>query len=263
MSVLNLFASARGVHPPVATAGGPATEVDRDSLAAIIQADLAPKVREIDGGVYPEDVMRKLGPAGLYGAHVGAPDDACDLTATIESMAKVGETCLSTAFCVWCQDALAWYIYSSDNEYLKTEIGPKVVAGEALGGTGLSNPMKAINGIEPMRLKGRRVAGGYLIKGVLPWVSNLGEQGYFGIVFDIEEDGESRRAMAIAHAGWDNLKLKLDHDFVAMGGTCHLSGAVPRRVFARRVSARRSGGRLHQADPRRLRSAAMRHGRRP
>ena len=33
-----------------------------------------------------------------------------------------------------------------------------------LGGTGLSNPMKTFFGIEQMRLKGERVAGGYRVR---------------------------------------------------------------------------------------------------
>ena len=34
-------------------------------------------------------------------------------------MAAAGEHCLSTAFCMWCQDALGWYIFASGNDGLK------------------------------------------------------------------------------------------------------------------------------------------------
>ena len=101
-------------------------------------------------------------------------------------MAAAGEHCLSTAFCMWCQNALGWYIYASDNEGLKEKLGRRVASGEALGGTALSNPMKAFFGIEQIRLKGRRINGGYLLRGALPFVSNLGEDHYFGAVFEVE-----------------------------------------------------------------------------
>jgi hypothetical protein len=98
---------------------------------------------------------------------------------------------------------------------------PKVAKGQALGGTGMSNPMKAMGEIERMRLKGERVEGGYKVKGVLPWVSNLIDDGYFGTIFDVEVEGEDKpkRVMAIIHAAWEGISLRLDHEFVAMGGT--------------------------------------------
>ena len=50
--------------------------------------------------------------------------------------------------------------------------------GRVLGGTGLSNPMKSFFGIEKLKLKGRKVDGGYIVRGALPWVSNLGPDHY-------------------------------------------------------------------------------------
>jgi len=56
---------------------------------------------------------------------------------------------------------------------------------------------------------------------MLPWVSNLVEDGYFGSMFHVDVEGEDapKRVMAIFYAGWEGTKLKLDHEFVAMGGT--------------------------------------------
>src|ERR1700726_4719898 len=96
--------------------------------------------------------------------------DDVALGTAIRSMAAAGEHCLSTAFCMWCQNALGWYIYASDNEGLKEKLGRRVARGEALGGTALSNPIKAFFGIEQIRLKGRRVNGGHRLRGPLPFV---------------------------------------------------------------------------------------------
>lgn len=200
----------------------PLTVYDPDEVERVSADLLAPIVRKIDDErIYPEDIMRAYGAAGAYGTHLAGPQGGTDLTTAILAMARASEECLSTGFCVWCQDTLGWYIASSDNDYLKTEILPKVARGEALGGTGMSNPMKAMGEIEPMRLKGERVEGGYRVKGLLPWVSNLVEDGYFGTMFHVDVPGHDapKRVMAIIHAGWAGIKLKLDHDFVAMGGT--------------------------------------------
>ena len=199
----------------------PLNVIDFDAIERISKNDLASIARKIDEDrIYPEEIVRAYGKAGAYGTHIGGPDAATDLSDAILSMAKASETCLSTGFCVWCQDTLAWYIASSDSAWLKQNILPKVAKGEILGGTGMSNPMKSIADIEPLRLKGKRVEGGYSVKGILPWVSNLSEDGWFGIMFSVEEDGAAKTVMAIAHADESKgVKLKLDHEFVAMGGT--------------------------------------------
>lgn len=187
-------------------------------VAQVAANDLAPLVRKIDQGLYPRDVMRAFGAAGAYRTHLPAGDVA-DLSQTISYMARAGEHCTSTAFCMWCQNALAWYIFASDNDALKDEIGSRVASGEILGGTGLSNPMKTFFGIETMKLKARRVDGGYVVKGALPWVSNVEKDGYFGIVFEVEGAEPPHRVMAVAHASATGVKITEDHDFVAMGGT--------------------------------------------
>lgn len=199
----------------------PMTLVDFDAIERISKSDLAPIARKIDEErIYPEEIMRAMGAAGAYGTHIGGTGTATDLSDAILAMARASETCLSTGFCMWCQDALAWYIASSENDWLKTNLLPKVAKGEILGGTGMSNPMKSLAEIEPLRLKGTRVEGGYQVKGLLPWVSNLSEDGYFGVMFAVGEGEGAKTVMAIAHADEaKGVKLKLDHEFVAMGGT--------------------------------------------
>ena len=184
----------------------------------IEQNDLRPIVRGIDGeGLYPEAVMRALGAAGAYRSHVDSVGGPVDLRTSIDAMAIVGETCLSTSFCMWCQDALGWYIANSDNSALSA-LGAKVAAGEALGGTALSNPMKCFFGIEKLRLKGKRVPGGYLVKGRLPWVSNLGPDHFFGAIFELEDRPE-HRVMVVVDCADPGVKIEQFDHFVALEGT--------------------------------------------
>ncbi len=194
---------------------------------------LVPIVRKIDEErIYPEEVVRAYAGAGAYGTHVGGFGRDIDLTSAILSIARASEECLSTGFCVWQQDTIGWYIASSENAHLKRELLPHIVSGKLLGGTGMSNPMKAMSGIEPMRLKGVRVDGGYRVKGLLPWVSNLVQGGYFGTLFEVAVDGSDKpkRVMTIINTDWDGVKITLDHDFVAMGGTATCSVQI-RDVF--------------------------------
>ena len=190
-----------------------------DAVRAIASTELAPVVRKVDAeGFYPEAVMRGFGRAGAYAQHLPGLSPKLDLGAAIDAMAAAGEHCLSTAFCMWCQDALAWYIFASGNDDLKATLGRRVATGEALGGTALSNPMKTFFGIEPIRLKGKRVDGGYVVRGALPFVSNLGDDHYFGAVFEV--DDEPRHfVMAVVPCASEGLRLGANTKFVALDGT--------------------------------------------
>ena len=190
------------------------------SVRELASRELAPLVQAIDTeGVYPEHAMRAFGGAGAFAAHLPYTDGGdVDLVTAIRAMSAAGEHCLSTSFCMWCQDALGWYIFTSSNDALKQDLGRRVASGAALGGTALSNPMKTFFGIEQIRLKAKRVDGGYRVHGLLPFVSNLGEDHYFGAVFEVE--GEPKRyVMAVVPCAHEGVTLHANTKFVALDGT--------------------------------------------
>lgn len=193
-----------------------------DRIAALATSELTPIAQAIDDGdIYPEQAMRNLGVAGAWRAHV-APGHQADLRDTIAGISAIGATCGATAFMAWCQNTLVWYIANSKNDALKSRFLDRASSGELLGGTGLSNPMKSFFGIEKLKLKGRRVAGGYLVRGALPWVSNLGPDHVFGTIFEVESEtkGESgAQVMFLADCGADTVTLTPCKPFLAMDGT--------------------------------------------
>ncbi len=186
-----------------------------ETIRQISQSQLAPLVHEIDEGFYPEELMRLYGEVGAYRLHCA---EGHDLSQTIESMAAISETCLSTGFMNWCQNTLVWYIVNSDNAALKAKFLELTASGKQLGGTGLSNPMKSIFAIETFKLKGRKVEGGYRIKGLLPWVSNLGPHHLFGTIFELD-DSSGHRVMCLIDCADPAVTLKACEPFLAMDGT--------------------------------------------
>jgi alkylation response protein AidB-like acyl-CoA dehydrogenase len=98
-----------------------------------------------------------------------------------------------------------------------------------LGGTGLSNPMKAFAGIERLALKAERVEGGYRITGRLPFVSNIENNHLFAGIFKIE-DGSDKVGMAIFRAGHNGVALAQNAHFIALEGTATYS-VLMRDVF--------------------------------
>lgn len=188
-----------------------------DQVATIARKNLTPMTAAIDEGtVYPDELLRRLGDVGAWGSHRPS-NGAADLRCAIQSMAVLGEVCGATAFMAWCQNTLVWYAANSANPALAT-FADDVAAGKILGGTGLSNPMKTFFGIEKLKLKGRRVEGGYVVRGALPWVSNLGADHFFGTIFEIE-DKPSEIVMFLADCSNPAITLQPCKPFLAMDGT--------------------------------------------
>ena len=186
-------------------------------VARIAREQLAPLAAGIDdGSVYPADVLRKFGEVGAWGSHVPNEGPA-DLRCAIQGMAAIGEVCGATAFMAWCQNTLVWYAANSTNLKLAKRFGDAFSTGRVLGGTGLSNPMKSFFGIEKLKLKGRKVEGGYVVRGALPWVSNLGPDHYFGTIFEREDTAET--VMFLADCSDPAITLTPCKPFMAMDGT--------------------------------------------
>ncbi|HWK96731.1 MAG TPA: acyl-CoA dehydrogenase family protein [Pseudolabrys sp.] len=193
-------------------------EAPARNVADIVARDLRPLVRQIDeDGLYPEAVLRGLGAAGAF-AHHTSGEAGAGLLGAIDAMTEVSAACITTGFCMWCQDALGWYLAQADNPAPRERYLASVAAGAQLGGTGLSNAMKAFSGIEPLALKGRKVAGGYRVTGRLPFVSNVENGHLFAAVFALEDEPD-RRVMAVFRAGSENVALAQNAHFVALEGS--------------------------------------------
>jgi alkylation response protein AidB-like acyl-CoA dehydrogenase len=189
-----------------------------DQVATIARKNLAPMAAAIDAGtVYPDELLRRLGDVGAWGSHQPR-NGAADLRCAIQSIAALGEVCGATAFMAWCQNTLVWYAANSSNPKLIARFGDQFASGKILGGTGLSNPMKSFFGIEKLKLRGRKVDGGYIVRGALPWVSNLGPGHFFGTIFE-RDDEPGGIAMFLADCSDPGVTLQPCKRFLAMDGT--------------------------------------------
>lgn len=188
------------------------------AVAVLARKMLLPIAADIDqGDVYPADFLKEIGTVGAWSSHRPIAG-AADLRCAIQTIAALGEVCGSTAFMAWCQSTLAWYVTNSGNAALVARFADSVSSGRTLGGTGLSNPMKSFFGIEKLKLKGRKVEGGFIVKGVLPWVSNLGPDHLFGTIFE-REDAPGEMTMFLADCANPNVTLQACKPFLAMDGT--------------------------------------------
>ena len=203
-----------------ATDAGPARARMLDAVRAVANGSLAAMVDEIDRiGTYPQNVLRELGKAGAYRAQTSL-DGQPDFEAAIEAITEVSRVCGATGFMVWCQSACTLYMEKCGNPGFLGERLERHVRGDTLGGTALSNPMKAMTGIESMLLKAERVEGGYVVNGTLPWVSNLGEDHYFGAAATVVASGQaSHEIMFMVPCDDPAIALRECPSFAGMEGT--------------------------------------------
>ncbi len=189
-------------------------------LRAAIADDLRPHLQHIDvNAEYPEAFMRQIGALGAF--KQGTPTEfggtGKGLKWTIQVMEEIAQECLNTGFLVWCQTVCAWYIQNGESQYLKEQVLPKIITGETLAGTGLSNPMKHFAGIEQIRLTAQRCADGYILNGALPMVSNMGTDHYFGLV--AKNEAEDSYLMAVLPGNLPGLSIGDVRGFIALDGS--------------------------------------------
>lgn len=188
-------------------------------LQTIIDEKLKPFVKKVDEeAFYARDYLQALGEAGfLNSSNKSKEETLFDEIYLVKETAKV---CMTTAFCLWCHLASLTYIRQTENVKLREQVLPKLEGGEVLGATGLSNPMKFYAGLEKLHLQAERVEGGYVINGVLPAVSNLGENHWFGAIASVSENEE---VMVFVNTSNESITMKEQTNFLGVNGSATFS----------------------------------------
>ncbi|MBL1177215.1 acyl-CoA dehydrogenase family protein [Pantanalinema sp. GBBB05] len=125
---------------------------------------------------------------GIPKAYGGAGGSLLDV---VEAISAVSEECLTSGFVFCCQRAFIEYLVVSDNQWLQAEILPQVLQAELSGATALSNAMKHLVGIEPLRLSAHLEPDRVTLNGFLPWASNLRPQQFAVAVTAQTRTGQS------------------------------------------------------------------------
>ncbi|HEX7385916.1 MAG TPA: acyl-CoA dehydrogenase family protein [Castellaniella sp.] len=163
----------------------------QQDVATLIRTSLEPQTEAIDHGRYPADFLQELGRLG--GFSVGLPVTeggmGLDQAGQTELIAQIARVCGSTAFLVWCQAICAWYLHHTANTAARERYLRAVAKGTQLAGTGMSNAVKHLAGIERINLRAHKDREGYRVNGALPWVSNLGAGHLLIVAAELDEGG--------------------------------------------------------------------------
>lgn len=180
---------------------------------------LRPLVSKIDqDGVYPEQYLRELGELGGFAA-LGSKKEGglgLGLHTQIEIIQQIGKECGATAFSVWCQSACAWYLHKSQRPLVRQKYLQEIIQGRVLAGTGMSNTIKHLSKIEKHLLQAEKTDQGYLIKGILPWVSNIGKNHAWAATAQVND---TEFIMFIVKGDKAGIQLNNCPEFCALEGT--------------------------------------------
>ena len=160
-------------------------------VSRVARGPLAAAAYRIDQEhLYPRELMGELGRAGAFAAALDAGGQRFVLG--LDAMREISRSCGATGFLTWAHDVCGMYMEQSGNPALTGQRLQDHMLGRSFGGTALSNPMKALAGIEPMQLKAEPVPGGYLVSGALPWVSHIAKGQYCGAIATVSKSDGSR-----------------------------------------------------------------------
>ncbi|MGR3496235.1 acyl-CoA dehydrogenase family protein [Citreimonas sp.] len=177
-----------GVTAPLTDRSAPggmeAHAASLERIADIALRELAPRAADIDAGHYPLELMARFAQHDAFRFHLETGNR--DFASAITAMSAIARGCGATGFLTWCHDVYGLYLDQSENRALAERRLPDHAAGRTFGGTALSNPMKALAGIEPMILRARRARGGYVVSGTLPWISHIREGQYCAAIARVE-----------------------------------------------------------------------------
>ncbi|WP_429499455.1 acyl-CoA dehydrogenase family protein [Robbsia andropogonis] len=150
------------------------------------------------------EIVPRLGHAGLFRIGVdvalgGVGGTTCD---AIKAIASVARHSLSAAFVFWGQRTFIEYLLQSDNATLRDKWLPSLLHGEHAGATGLSNAMKYLSAIEPLKARAHALDAGasrFSLNGALPWITNLRQEGFLAAVAFDRDAGAPPAIFAVPH----------------------------------------------------------------
>ncbi|MDR5603289.1 acyl-CoA dehydrogenase [Staphylococcus coagulans] len=180
------------------------------SIDTLIENELEPYLIDIDyGDYYAKSFIQQLFTEGHFSED--------NLIKNAQSIEKVSEACLTTGFCLWCQLAFSTYLKQAKQPALYRDLQQKILSGEVLGATGLSNPMKTFNNLESFNLTHIDHGDTIVVNGQLPAVSNIGSDHYFGAISQHQNNGEL--VMFIIRANTAGLTLEEKSNFFGVNGS--------------------------------------------
>lgn len=155
---------------------------------------------EIDqSNQYADELFQRVAKEGIF--KIGVPESLGGTGGSFEqaiaAVREISTYSLTAGFISWGHRTLIQNLLSSDNAAPRTRWLADLLVGNLSGGTGLSNAVKFLSGIEELQVKIIEKEGKQYLQGRLPWITNLTAKG-FVTIFAAEYADSSRAPIIVA-----------------------------------------------------------------
>lgn len=170
---------------------------------------------------YANALFEKLAAEGIFG--VGVPESlggkGGDLAQIVQIIQEIATYSLTAAFITWGHRTLIQNLVVSRNPAPREFWLKALLTGELSGGTGLSNAVKFLSGIEELQVKITEKSGTLVLNGRLPWVTNLSKKGFVTIFVAEYEDKRKPPAIIAIPSSAQGVERSAELALVALQGS--------------------------------------------
>lgn len=202
--------SARPVHEAASAerrAPNPVADLPAD-LAAAIDAFFGPRAADVDAGrASVRDGIVELARLGVF---------AADLPTVVAVVARVARHDLASAFSAWAHRMVVEYLAAAPERPATARWGPDLRAGHRLGATAMAAGTAHVLAGTPLPVVADRRDGRLLLRGRLPWVSNLLPP---FVVVTAASAGAGRAVVVALTDDAPGLQIEPYPDLLALGAT--------------------------------------------
>ncbi|OOH91804.1 dehydrogenase [Pasteurellaceae bacterium 15-036681] len=148
---------------------------------------------------YADELFQRVAQEGIF--KIGVPEElggnGGSFQQAINAVREISTYSLTAGFISWGHRTLIQNLLSSSNPKPRELWLDDLLAGKLSGGTGLSNAVKFLSGIEELQVKIIEKEGERYLQGRLPWITNLTAKG-FVTIFAAEYADGSKPAIVVA-----------------------------------------------------------------
>jgi alkylation response protein AidB-like acyl-CoA dehydrogenase len=185
-------------------------------LAAL--TDVAARVEARAGAVDRGELdvrtnLAELGEAGLL--ELGSTHGT--LAEQAEVVRVLARVCTATAFSVWAHRTATGYLARWGSEAARADLLPALHRGDRPAATAMATAFQAALGLRELTVTAAPFGDGLVLDGVVPWASNLFEDGAVVILPARTEDG--RHVIVAVSTDQDGVELLAPPPLLALGAT--------------------------------------------
>lgn len=170
---------------------------------------------------YADELFQRLAAQGVF--QLGVPEalggKGGDILQAVSIIQKIANHSLTAAFIAWGHRTLIQNLVVSDNPAPRQKWLADLFSGKLSGGTGLSNAVKFLSGIEELQVKISQKNGKWVLNGRLPWVTNLSQNGFITIFVAEYQDQNQPPVIIALPSSAEGVTRTAELELVALQGS--------------------------------------------